>query len=183
MYKIKSWNGHSQMKQYRTSACSHCASRNKCTSSPKERGRIIQRSIYQDAVDSNNERVKMEMHKYRRRQEMIEHPFGIVKRQWGYDHVLLKGIDKVEAEANLIFLCYNLKRVIKILGINALIEKIKAFSLFLQKIGLLRLKMRLLDSEGTKKQLQKWIKFPFLNCFKMHYSGKNYQMKLNCWAD
>ncbi|HJZ38732.1 MAG TPA: IS1182 family transposase [Bacteroidales bacterium] len=183
MYKIKSWNGHSQMKQYKTSACRNCVFSNKCTSSPKERGRIIQRSIYQDSVDANNLRVKMELEKYRRRQEMIEHPFGIVKRQWGYDHVLLKGIDKVEAEASLIFLCYNLRRLIKILGFNALIEKIKAFSLFLQKIDLFRLKMRLLNFEGTKRQPQKWIRFPFLNRFKMHYSGKHFQMKLNYCAD
>lgn len=183
MYKIKSWNGHSQIKQYRTSACSHCASRNKCTSSPKERGRILQRSIYQDAVDANNERVRLEMHKYRRRQEMIEHPFGIVKRQWGYDHVLVKGIDKVEAEANLIFLCYNLKRVIKILGFNALIERIKAFSLFLQKIDPFRSIWRLLNFEYSKRQLQKCIKFSFLNRIEMHYSGTHFQMKLYYCTD
>lgn len=78
----------------------------------RPRGRIIQRSLYQEAVDLNNQRVMQEKEKYRKRQEMVEHPFGIVKRQWGYDHVLMKGIDKVEAESNLIFLCYNLKRVV-----------------------------------------------------------------------
>lgn len=135
LYKIKSWNGYSKIKQYRTSSCSTCASRNKCTSSPRKRGRIIQRSIYQDAVDANNRRVAAEKEKYRRRQEMVEHSFGVVKRQWGYDHVLMKGIAKAEAEVNLIFLCYNITRVINILGIKEIISKLREIAhIFAEKV-------------------------------------------------
>jgi transposase len=137
-YKIKSWNGYSLVKQYKTRACGSCASHNQCTKSPKNRGRIIQRSIYQDAVDLNNQRVALEKEKYRKRQEMVEHPFGIIKRQWGYDHVLMKGIDKVEAESNLIFLCYNLKRVIKILGFKEFMKRLLAASIFFLKNGFIR---------------------------------------------
>ena len=115
----------------------------KCTKSPISRGRIIQRSLYQDAVDLNNQRVIQEKEKYRKRQEMVEHPFGIVKRQWGFDHVLMKGIDKVEAEANLIFLCYNIKRVIKILGFKEFMKRLLAASLFSLKNGFNRTKIRL----------------------------------------
>jgi transposase len=135
LYNVKSWNGYSQIKQYKTRACSRCVCHCKCTSSPKGRGRILQRSIYQAAVEANNQRVIAEKEKYRRRQEMVEHPFGVVKRQWGYDHVLLKGIDKVEAESNLIFLCYNLKRIINILGFKALIKRLQEISLFFANFG------------------------------------------------
>ena len=86
-------------------------------------------------MEENDQRVMAEKEKYRRRQEMIEHPFGVVKRQWGFDHVLLKGIDKVEAESNLIFLCYNMKRIINILGISVLIGKLQEISLFLANVG------------------------------------------------
>jgi transposase len=133
IYNIRGSKGHPMIKQYKTRACSACVSRNKCTSSARGQGRLIQRSIYQDAVDKNDKRVTLEKEKYRRRQEMSEHPFGVVKRQWGYDHVLLKGLAKVDAEANLIFLCYNLKRVINILGINELIWRLRKISLFFAK--------------------------------------------------
>jgi hypothetical protein len=59
---------------------------------------------------------------------MTEHPFGVVKRQWGYDHVIMKGLQKTDSEISLIFLCYNLKRVMNIMGINGILKAIKAFS-------------------------------------------------------
>jgi transposase len=114
------------MKQYKTKACQHCSNRNLCTSSPAQRGRVIERSQYQDSVDLNDERLAIHREKYRRRQEMTEHPFGVVKRQWGYDHVLMKGLLKTDAEISLIFLCYNLKRVMNIMGIADMMKAIKA---------------------------------------------------------
>jgi hypothetical protein len=116
------------VKQYKTKACRECAKRGLCTSSPIGRGRLIERSQYQDSVDANNLRVRNEKEKYRLRQTMTEHPFGVVKRQWGYDHVIMKGLQKTDSEINLIFLCYNLKRVMNIMGINGILKAIKAFS-------------------------------------------------------
>jgi len=166
LYNVKSWNGYMQIKQYKTRACRTCACHSKCTSSPKERGRILQRSIFQDAVDENDQRVIAEKDKYRRRQEMVEHPFGIVKRQWGYDHVLLKGIEKVNAESNLIFLCYNLKRVINILGIKLLIKKLREISIFFIDYGLKLIDMRIrIFLNPVIKQLN-WIDYRDSNCLK-----------------
>lgn len=95
--------------------------------SPIARGRVIERSQYQDSVDANNQRVRNEVEKYRRRQMMSEHPFGVVKRQWRYDHVLMKGLRKTDSEINLIFLCYDLKRIMKIMGLKGFIEAMKRF--------------------------------------------------------
>jgi hypothetical protein len=89
---------------------------------------LIERSQYQDSVDANNLRVRNEKEKYRIRQTMSEHPFGVVKRQWGYDHVMMKGLQKTDSEISLIFLCYNMKRVMNIMGINGILKAIKAFS-------------------------------------------------------
>ena len=50
----------------------------------------------------------------------VEYPFGTIKRQWGYDHTLLKGLKKVNGEFAIIMLCYNLKRVISILCFKGL---------------------------------------------------------------
>ena len=183
LYKVKSWNGYTQIKQYKTRACTVCACRNKCTSSPAGRGRIIQRSIYQDAMEANNLRVTLEKEKYRRRQEMVEHPFGVVKRQWGYDHVLLKGIDKVEAESNLIFLCYDLKRVINILGINALIKRLKDISLLLAEMGLKILKMRISNFPTQENEIKKRIDMLIFNRLKTLNLNMNSYLKLNYCAD
>ncbi len=50
---------------------------------------------------------------------MVEHPFGTIKRQWEYDHTLLKGKEKASADFALIFTADNLRRVMSLLGINA----------------------------------------------------------------
>lgn len=42
---------------------------------------------------------------------MSEHPFGVIKLQWDYDHVLMIGLRKVDSEISMMFLCYDLKRV------------------------------------------------------------------------
>jgi hypothetical protein len=59
---------------------------------------------------------------------MVEHTFGVVKRQWGYDHVMMKGLEKTDSEISLVFLCYNIKRVMNIMGIKGILKAIKAFS-------------------------------------------------------
>lgn len=164
-YKTKNRNGYSWVKQYKTKSCRTCASHHLCTKSPKNRGRIIQRSLYQEAVDLNNERVTLEKEKYRKRQEMVEHPFGIVKRQWGYDHVLMKGIDKVEAESNLIFLCYNLKRVLNILGFKEFMKRLLAASLFLIKNGFKRIKVSDFNFAELIFYFKKERKFHLSYCF------------------
>jgi hypothetical protein len=172
VYNVRGSNGHPMVKQYKTRFCSKCVNRNKCTSSARGQGRFIQRSIYQEAVD--NYRVISEKEKYRRWQEMVEYPFGVVKRQWGYDHVLLKGLDKVEAESNLIFLCYNLKRVINILGINMLIKRLKDISLFLAKINLKTLKILISNFSNQENSIKKWIDLLLTNCIKMLNSSSDF---------
>ncbi len=123
-YKKVNRNSTSLVRHFKTKACRQCPVRHLCTTSPKERGRVIERSQYQQAVDENNKRVNTEKAKYRRRQEIVEHPFGVIKRQWGYDHVLVKGLGKVEAELGLIFTVYNLRRLITILGAKELIARL-----------------------------------------------------------
>ena len=53
---------------------------------------------YQDAVDINDDNIKQHPHYYKRRQAICEHPFGSIKRHWGYTHTLLKGLQKVNGE-------------------------------------------------------------------------------------
>jgi hypothetical protein len=54
-----------------------------------------------------------------------EHPFGTIKAWMGATHFLTKTLGRVSTEMSLHVLAYNLKRVMKILGIRALIEAIR----------------------------------------------------------
>ncbi|WP_432673324.1 transposase [Flavobacterium sp. SM2513] len=56
---------------------------------------------------------------------MNEHIFGTIKRQWGYNHTNLTGLEKVNGEHSLIMLVYNIKRTINILGVPDLIAKLR----------------------------------------------------------
>lgn len=60
-----------------------------------------------------------------RRKALVEHPFGTIKQAMCADHLLLKGLTKVTGEFSLVFLAYNLKRVINIMGTEVLIEAMK----------------------------------------------------------
>jgi len=111
-----------RFKTYRTDACKTCALKNQCTKLPK---RIIQRSEYQDAVDINNNNIKQNPQYYKRRQAICEHPFGSIKRHWGYTHTLLKGLQKVNGEMNLIMFCYNFMRTKNIFGFEKMIQAIE----------------------------------------------------------
>jgi len=56
----------------------------------------------------------------RLRRQTVEHPFGTLKSWMGYTHFLTKTLDRASTEMSLHVLAYNLKRVIKILGMPAL---------------------------------------------------------------
>ncbi|WP_225556580.1 IS1182 family transposase [Flavobacterium columnare] len=112
--------------KYRTPVCKTCLVKDQCTI--RKAGREIDRSQYAGAVEENNKRYKENAQLYRKRQEINEHIFGTIKRQWGYNHTNLIGLEKVNGEHSLIMLVYNIKRTINILGIPDLIAKIKAWN-------------------------------------------------------
>ncbi|MFV8348041.1 IS1182 family transposase [Flavobacterium sp. ZB4P13] len=133
-----------EFKRYRTPKCRECPVKDLCTS--RTAGRDIDRSQYTDAVEENNKRYQANAQLYRKRQEINEHIFGTIKRQWGYNHTNLTGLEKVNGEHSLIMLVYNIKRSINILGVPDLIAKLqkwnspyKAKVLFLLKTSYLKL--------------------------------------------
>jgi transposase len=111
IYKSKS----SPFKQYKTSQCKTCEQLTKCTLS-KRNGRIIQRSEHIENVEHNRKTVEENPEIYKRRQAIVEHPYGTIKRQWGFDHIMIKRYKtRVSADVGLIFVAYNLRRLINIL--------------------------------------------------------------------
>ena len=106
---------HSDGKEYRiyanTPACSKCRRKSKCT---KSKHRQIYRPLYQDILDSVDERTRSNKQLYRKRQEIVEHPFGTIKAVWGYKQYLCRTKPKVTAETALAYLAYNLRRAFNI---------------------------------------------------------------------
>jgi transposase len=115
-----------EVNEYRcdSQACSCCPQKALCTNS--ENGRMLKVSANIELMMAYLEGLKAEENKLliRKRKELVEHPFGTIKRTFGYTHFLLKGLDKVKAEFSFICFIYNLKRVLNIIPINRLVAEI-----------------------------------------------------------
>ena len=60
------------------------------------------------------------------RRQTVEHPFGTIKAWMRSTHFLMKTLEKVKTEMSLHVLAYNLKRMIKILGVGPLLKALEA---------------------------------------------------------
>ena len=114
-YQLKSY----KVKHYRTKACQKCPAKDLCTTS--KTGRLLSRSEYYDQYRVN-EKLNLENSQlYQKRQAIVEHPYGTIKRQWGFNYIITKkGIEHASADVGLIFSAYNLRRLISIVGLNQL---------------------------------------------------------------
>jgi transposase len=111
-----------QKKKYWSAACEGCALKPQCTGAAK---RLIVRQFYEDARDAMHQRAVNEPAWMAHRREMVEHPFGTIKWLMGYPRFLVRGLKKAKAELALAILSYNLKRVINILGVAAVLRALQ----------------------------------------------------------
>jgi len=112
-------------------ACRNCPQRAACASYyDRELKVTMPKSAFTKDCDDQGLHVKQvtvtaDKALLRRRKEIVEHPFGTIKRHMATDHCLLKGIEKVAGEFALTFLAYNLKRAINILGVCRLLQAVR----------------------------------------------------------
>ena len=80
-------------------------------------------------------------HLYKRRQAIVEHPYGTIKRQWGFSYILTKkGMSRASSDVGFMFIAYNLRRIGNILTKDRLKEYLRILiSLFLSIKHLVRL--------------------------------------------
>lgn len=105
------------VKHYKSSKCKSCPVLNSCTKNTGNRGRVVERSEFADYYEKNKFNVLTKQYIYKRRQTIVEHPYGTIKRQWGFSYILTKkGIHRASADVGLMFIAYNLRRLISILG-------------------------------------------------------------------
>jgi len=108
------------IRYYSTSACSTCALKPQCTRN-KENRRIT-RWEDEAVLERMAQRVSEHPEVMRTRKCIVEHPFGTIKRWMDQSYFLMRGKDKVSAEASLTVLAYNMRRVINILGVTPLVR-------------------------------------------------------------
>ena len=102
-------------KKYRTTACRQCPAKAQCTRS-KTNVRHIDRTEHTGAIDRNKERIENSENYYKRRQAIVEHPYGTIKRQWGFDHIMTKRkIECASSDIGLMMSAYNLRRLFNLL--------------------------------------------------------------------
>ncbi|MEP7377621.1 MAG: transposase [Chitinophagaceae bacterium] len=115
------------VKHYKTNACGACPALAMCTKNKK--GRLLERSEYQPYIEKNKQNIEANEALYKKRQSIVEHPYGVIKRQWGFYYVSTKkGIKHASADVGFMFVAYNLRRLINIIDKNL-------FQKFLQELA------------------------------------------------
>lgn len=108
-----------RVKQYKTKNCKFCPVKDSCTKAKYQR--IIERHEFAEALEINKQNIAQNPEIYAQRQSIVEHPFGTMKRQWGFDHIMTKkSIKHAAADVGFIFIAYNLKRIINSIGMDQL---------------------------------------------------------------
>ena len=94
------------------SACGACSLKPHCTRSAR---RLVQRHLYEDALQRMQQRATPEWMRLRR--STVEHPFASLKyRIFGHPRFLLRGRRGAQTEISLAVMVYNLKRMLNLLG-------------------------------------------------------------------
>lgn len=108
---------------YWSSACKTCPLKAQCTPAAQRR---IKRWEHEAVIDAMQQRLDHDPDKMRIRRQTVEHPFGTLKAWMGSTHFQMRTLKHVTTEMSLHVLAYNLKRVMRILGIAPLMQAICA---------------------------------------------------------
>src|SRR5262245_4672267 len=121
-YRFSTYELGRELKYYRARGCAGCALKKQCTRN--QANRTITREANEALMEAMAARVKAQPEKMALRKQLAEHPFGTIKRWFGYTHFLLKGLEKVRCEWSLMTTVYNLKRVLKLVRFERLMATV-----------------------------------------------------------
>ena len=108
---------------YWCSVCPNCPLKSQCTTGKERR---VRRWEHEAVIDAMQERLDRDPENMRVRRQTVEHPFGTIKYWMGWTHFLTKTLACVRTEMSLHVMAYNLKRVMRILGIGAMLRVLMA---------------------------------------------------------
>jgi len=106
------------------SLCINCQHFNVCTNN--KQGRRVSRLINEEVREKLKSQYEQSESKaiYNLRKQKVELPFGHIKRNLNVNAFLLRGSDGVKAEISLLASCFNIARMISIMGVPGVIEKL-----------------------------------------------------------
>lgn len=111
------------LRRYWTTACQACALKAKCTTGKERR---ISRWEHEAVLETVQDRLDRNPDKMRVRRQTVEHPFGTIKAWMGATHFQMRTLKHVATEMALHVLAYNMKRVMRILGVGGLMAAMRA---------------------------------------------------------
>jgi transposase len=121
-YRFATYELGRELRYYRASNCKQCSLKSRCTRN--KANRTITREENEHLMEAMAARMRAQPHKFKLRKTLAEHPFGTIKRWFGYTHFLLKGLAKVQCEWSLTTLAYNLKRVLNLVSFEKLMAMV-----------------------------------------------------------
>jgi transposase len=94
-------------------ACQHFGT---CTKS--NQGRTVVRHVNEKLKEHIEKRFDEPQYRqiYEKRKQRVEHPFGYIKKAIGFSQFGLRGLHGARAEAAIVATCFNLTRMIRLLG-------------------------------------------------------------------
>jgi transposase len=107
------------LRHYWTTRCPDCPIKARCTPAKVRR---VTRWEHEGVLDAMQRRLDQQPNAMRVRRQTAEHPFGTIKAWMGATHFLTRTLKRVGTEMSLHVLAYNLKRVIAIKGVGALVS-------------------------------------------------------------
>ena len=161
-------------RRYATTACKSCSAKELC--SKARYGKGIHRSEYHEYIQINKEQVELNKALYKRRQAIVEHPYGTIKRQWGFSYIMTKkSMKRASADVGLMMTAYNLRRIINILGVERLRKFLEdLIDLILSKTALLdRILAHILSFFEKRKNWKVDFKLPAYHLYLINLSHSN----------
>jgi transposase len=115
-------------KRYKCKECIGCPIRKQCTTS--KTGRMVLKRVDGEWREAHKEKLKTKefREKLKKRQCVVEHPFGTMKYYMGQMPILLRGKEKVQVEMDLYATGYNLIRLRNIELVPTLLKKLEKWS-------------------------------------------------------
>jgi len=108
--------------KYWSSSCPRCPLKAQCTTSDYRR---VTRWEHERILEAMQRRLDRKPEAMTLRRRTIEHVFGTLKHWMGSTHFLTRGLQHVNTEMSLYVLAYNLKRVIKLLGMPKTLQAMR----------------------------------------------------------
>jgi hypothetical protein len=104
--------------------CFNCPHWGSCTKGKS--GRRLVRLDNEELMEKFESQYEQEENQkiYARRKARAELPFGHIKKNLKTDAFLMRDLDGANAETSLLATCFNVARMITIMGVSGLIEKL-----------------------------------------------------------